>query len=336
MDRPGALTPQDAQRRLIGAVRSFTAQRRADDPGFADGGVCVGLSGGADSLALTAAAVHAGLAVHALVVDHRLQAGSAQAAREAVAQAVGLGAQASILPVTVHASGEGPEAAARTARYQALDRAREGRPVLLGHTVDDQAETVLLGLGRGSGARSLAGMSPWRAPWARPLLGVRRADTRAACAGWGLTVWDDPHNLDPRYTRVRVRTEVLPLLEEVLGGGVAAALARTAGLLQHDAHALDELAESLLERARDGDGLRVTALQEAPTALRTRALRAWIAERGGDGAGARTVEQVDALITHWHGQGPVAIGGDSEARLVVTRRSSVVTVCREPRGTPRG
>ncbi|MDI4659410.1 tRNA lysidine(34) synthetase, partial [Xanthobacter autotrophicus] len=125
----------------------------------------------------------------------------------------------------------GPEAAARVARYAALDAARRGRPVLLAHTLDDQAETVLLGLGRGSGARSLRGMAAWDAPWGRPLLGVRAADTRAACRDLGLEPWNDPHNTDPAFTRVRLRREVLPLLEDVLGGGVAEGLARTAALL---------------------------------------------------------------------------------------------------------
>ena len=103
--------------------------------------------------------------------------------------------------------GGGLEAAARRARYGALRAARPhpDSPVLLGHTLDDQAETVLLGLGRGSGARSLAGMRTWDPPWLRPLLGLRRADTAAACRSQGLTFWDDPHNVDPRFTRVRLR-----------------------------------------------------------------------------------------------------------------------------------
>ncbi len=136
----------------------------------------------------------------------------------------------------------GPEAAARTARYAALDAARDGAPVLLAHTLDDQAETVLLGLGRGSGSRSIAGMRPYDPPWCRPLLGVRRAVTRAACAELGLTPWQDPHNADRRFTRVRLRAEVLPLLEDVLGGGVAEALARTAAALREDTDTLDDLA----------------------------------------------------------------------------------------------
>src|SRR5699024_7646780 len=131
------------------------------------------------------------------------------------------------------------EAEAREARYAALDEARNGRSVLLGHTLDDQAETVLLGLARGSGTRSLRGMTAWSAPWGRPLLGVRAAVTRAACAEHGLDPWDDPHNVDPAFTRVRLRSEVLPLMENVLAGGVAEALARSAELFSVDDDALE-------------------------------------------------------------------------------------------------
>ncbi len=152
----------------------------------------------------------------------------------------------------------GPRRAARAARYERAGRRRRtGARVALGHTLDDQAETVLLGLGRGSGPRSVAGMVEDRETggvhWWRPLLGVRRETTRAACAAQGLPVWDDPWNADPAYTRVRLRTEVLPLLEDVLGGGVAPALARTAALLREDLDALDALAAAELARLADGD-----------------------------------------------------------------------------------
>ncbi|HEY0637582.1 MAG TPA: tRNA lysidine(34) synthetase TilS, partial [Pseudonocardiaceae bacterium] len=195
--------------------------------------VAVACSGGADSLALAEAAVRHGAEVHGLVVDHGLQAGSASVAARAAEQLTALGcAKAAVLTVPVDATAN-IEAAAREARYRALDAARPDAAalVLLGHTLDDQAETVLLGLGRGSGARSLAGMRELDPPWGRPLLGVRRADTVAACAELGLRPWQDPHNADPRFRRVRLRAEVLPLLEDVLAGGVAPALARTAAQL---------------------------------------------------------------------------------------------------------
>lgn len=318
MDRPGA---------LIGAVGAFARRYLSDD-----GPVCVALSGGPDSLALTAAAVRAGLTVEALVVDHGLQSGSAQVASNAASAAESLGAAARVLTVIVGSDG-GLEAAARSARYEALEAARGDRPVLLGHTLDDQAETVLLGLARGSGPASLSGMAEWRPPWGRPLLGLRRADTVAACAQWGLSPVDDPHNSDPRFTRVRVRTEVLPLMEDVLGGGVAQALARTADLLAADSEVLEELSSGLLELARKPEGLVVAELADAPAALRTRALRRWL--RDGDGVGelsSRVVAAVDALVVDWHGQGPVAVGGDLRTRRVVVRREGLLVVASVPRG----
>ncbi|WP_446224030.1 tRNA lysidine(34) synthetase TilS [Nocardia sp. IBHARD005] len=214
------------------------------------GPVVVGVSGGADSLALVAAAVVEADQVTAVVVDHQLQDGSAEVAERAAAQARALGCVAAmVVPVEVGRAG-GVEAAARAARYSALESVREGRPVLLGHTLDDQAETVLLGLARGSGGRSIQGMVAWNSPWGRPLLGVRRAQTVRMCADLGIEPWDDPHNADPGYTRVRVRTEVLPLLEDVLGGGVAQALVRTAEQLRADGSVLDAYADELLRAAR--------------------------------------------------------------------------------------
>ncbi|MCA2209508.1 tRNA lysidine(34) synthetase TilS [Nocardia rosealba] len=214
------------------------------------GPIVVALSGGADSLALVAGAVIECGAVTAVVVDHRLQDGSGEVARRAAEQALALGCvDAQVVAVEVGREG-GVEAAARAARYAALESVRDGRPVLLGHTLDDQAETVLLGLARGSGGRSIQGMAAWNEPWGRPLLGVRRAQTEQLCADLGLEAWRDPHNDDPAYTRVRVRNEVLPLLEDVLGGGVAQALARTADQLRADGAVLDDLARELLGAAR--------------------------------------------------------------------------------------
>lgn len=322
MDRTRALTVP-AQQELIGAVRGFAAAQ-----GFSS--VCVALSGGADSLALTAAAIRAGLDVHAVVVDHGLQAGSADVAARAAQTARDLGASAEVRSVVVDAVG-GLEAGARRARFAALEDARDGRPVLLGHTLDDQAETVLLGLGRGSGARSLAGMRAWRRPWGRPLLGVRRAQTRAACESWGLPVWDDPHNDDPRFTRVRLRTEALPLLEDVLGGGVAEALARTALQLQDDAEVLDGSAADLLEECAYGRVLDLDPLHEAPDAVRRRAVRSWLMSIGASEPSHRVVLAVDALVTDWHGQGPIAVGGDSGSRLVVSREAHRLQVTRGAR-----
>src|ERR1700694_2646302 len=223
----------------------------------------VALSCGSYSLALTALAA-AQRPTTALIVDHRLQRDSDRVAMAARDQATILGCvEAQVLCVDVGTSG-GPEAAARTARYRALDTARDGAPVLLAHTLDDQAETVLLGLGRGSGARSIAGMRPSDPPWCRPLLAVRRAVTHAACAELGLRAWQDPHNADRRFTRTRLRTEVLPLLEDVLGGGVAEALARTATALREDTDTLAALARQALADVGAGPALETGRLAALP------------------------------------------------------------------------
>ncbi|MEV0547804.1 tRNA lysidine(34) synthetase TilS [Nocardia salmonicida] len=303
--------------------------------------VVVGLSGGADSLALVAAAVVEAGEVTAVVVDHRLQDGSAEVAERAAERARALGcAAAVVVPVEVGREG-GVEAAARAARYEALESVRAGRPVLLGHTLDDQAETVLLGLARGSGGRSIQGMVAWKPPWGRPLLGVRRAQTVRMCADLGIEPWDDPHNADLRYTRVRVRNEVLPLLEQVLGGGVAKALVRTADQLREDGAVLDVYADELLRTARShgsgtGDNDRPTVsieiLATAPPALRRRAVRAWLADQGVTGLMNAHLQAIDELVSNWRGQGGVAVGGGPRGhRLVVTREHGTLAVRAQPR-----
>jgi tRNA(Ile)-lysidine synthase len=277
----------------------------------------VACSGGADSLALAAATVHCvgrlGLAVHGLVVDHQLQPGSRAVAQTAAQALRRLGCTAvRVLQITVDGPG-GPEAAARRARYAALRAAAPaGALVLLGHTLDDQAETVLLGLGRGSGPRSVAGMRELDPPWGRPLLGVRRAVTAAACVALDLVPWADPHNADPRFRRVRLRTEALPLLEDVLAGGVAQALARTAGQLQEDLDLLDEQAGALLAAARRDTGLDVAALAQVPAALRRRVLRRWLLDAGVAELTDAHLRAADNLIGRWSGQGAVRLPGDVE------------------------
>ncbi|MDH6112235.1 tRNA(Ile)-lysidine synthase [Kitasatospora sp. MAP12-15] len=293
--------------------------------------VLVAVSGGADSMALaTATAFEApklGLRVGAVTIDHGLQDGSADRAQQVVERLRALGLDpVEAVPVRVGRQG-GPEAAARDARYAALDEAAErlqALAVFLGHTRDDQAETVLLGLARGSGARSLAGMPAQKGRYRRPLLDLDRSATRQACAAQSIPVWDDPHNMDPAYTRSRVRHEVLPVLEKHLGGGVVQALARTARLFRDDADALDQWAATVerdLSRRdlRDGGGeLDAVKLAELPSAVRRRVLRR-TALRAGCPAGdlfARHLETVDLLVTGWRGQGPLHLPGGVE----VTRR----------------
>lgn len=307
---PATARPPAALGVVRTAVRRFLTAHRTGDA------VAVACSGGADSLALAAATVHCagglGLAVHGLVVDHRLQPDSQRVAQTAQERLRGLGATSvRVLEITVEGPG-GLEAAARRARYAALRAAAPaGALVLLGHTLDDQAETVLLGLGRGSGPRSVAGMRELDPPWGRPLLGVRRAVTLAACAGLGLTPWADPHNVDPRFRRVRLRTEVLPLLEDVLCGGVAQALARTAAQLREDLDLLDDQARTLLSDALAGPALQVAILRAAAAPVRRRALRRWLLDAGVPELTDAHLRAADDLVGRWSGQGAVWLPGDT-------------------------
>jgi tRNA(Ile)-lysidine synthase len=323
---------------MAGPHPAVAALRAAVRPGLiaTSGPVLVACSGGADSVALAAAlafeAPRAGRRVGAVTVDHGLQPGSAEQAQRTAALLRSLRLDpVLVVPVQVGAAG-GPEGAARDARTAALRAAaaEHGGTVALGHTLDDQAETVLLGLARGSGPRSVAGMVEHRPPMWRPLLGVRRETTRAACAAQELPVWDDPWNTDPAYTRVRLRAEVLPLLEEVLGGGVAAALARTAGLLREDLDALDALAATELDALLGADGgLPAGPLAELPAALRRRVLRGWLLRSGVPDLQAVHLAAVDALLTRWRGQGQADLPGGTG----VVRASGRLTVQRGARSS---
>ncbi|MGZ8715321.1 MAG: tRNA lysidine(34) synthetase TilS [Mycobacterium sp.] len=316
---------QSAVAALQAAVSAFSREHAIAGPRW-----CAALSGGADSLALTAAAAKV-MPTTALIVDHRLQADSGAVAATAREQALSLGCvEAQVLCVDVGTAG-GPEAAARTARYRALDTARGDSPVLLAHTLDDQAETVLLGLGRGSGARSIAGMRPLDPPWCRPLLGVRREVTQAACAELNLTPWQDPHNIDRRYTRARLRAEVLPLLEDVLGGGVAEALARTAAALREDTEMLDGLADRELAEVSTAGGLDTARLVDLPDAVRRRVIRGWLLAGGASSLTDKQIRGVDTLVTAWRGQGGVAVGSPMRSRrLIAGRRDGMLTLHTEP------
>ncbi|HCJ48774.1 MAG TPA: tRNA lysidine(34) synthetase TilS [Microbacterium sp.] len=281
--------------------------------------VVVGLSGGADSLALASAvgfeAPKLGLRAASVTVDHGLQEGSDAAALAAARLAAERGLDALVVRVEVGSTG-GPEAAARDARYRALgDAARDAgaAALLVAHTLDDQAETVLLGLARGSGGASLQGMAPVSdldgVPLIRPLLGVRRATTRAACAADGLEPWDDPHNADERFARVRTRHRVLPVLEAELGPGVAEALARTAEQLREDAEAfaemIDETIEDIVEPAEAGIAVSVAALAANPPALRHRIIRHVVASEFHVALTRSQTLEVARLVTDWSGQGPI-------------------------------
>jgi tRNA(Ile)-lysidine synthase len=299
------------------AVRRALA---AAEPGSAP--VLVACSGGADSLALLAAAVfearESPWPVVGVTVDHGLHEASAEVATRVVGQMAALGAdETASIRVSVQADGHGLEAAARQARYAVLEEIADrfgSATVLLGHTLDDQAETVLLGLARGGGGRSLAGMRRAFGVFRRPLLGLTREQTEQACRAQGIAWWTDPANQDPRFTRSRVRHTVLPLLEAELGPGVAQNLARTADLLRADVEHLDHLAGAAY--AALPDPLPVAALLDLAPAVRTRVLRLAALR-----AGARDAElfhdhvcALDALLTDWHGQGAVDLPGRVRAR----------------------
>jgi len=306
----------------------------------------VACSGGPDSTALASALAHeaprAGRRAGLMCVDHAWSPASAGVAQGVLLLAARLG----LTPAEVlHAPTARSEGAARTARRTALAEAAErlgAATVLLGHSLDDQAETVLLRLARGSGARSLAGMPAADALVRRPLLGLRRATTRAACRAEGLPVWDDPANDDPAFTRSRVRTQLLPALEQVLGPGAVPALARSADLLRADADALDALAGAAAARlgvgmtaaaARTAQQLPVAGLVELDPAVRARVLRR-AALCAGSSASALTAAHVaalDALVLQWSGQGPLHLPGIKASRadgtiyLVATETAPPVT-----------
>ncbi len=301
----------------VAAVRLAVRRSLADlEPGDT---VVVACSGGADSLALLAGtvfeAVPLSLQVIGATVDHGLQEGSREHADRVAEQMRSLGVAESVTArVNVEAPGLGPEAAAREARYAVLLQLAErfsARVVLLGHTLDDQAETVLLGLARGSGARALAGMRRDFEVYRRPLLDVTRADTETACLVEGVDFWTDPHNSDERFTRVRVRTKVLPLLEAELGPGVAATLARTADMLRADTAYLDRSAAEALVTAREDEALAVATLKGLDPAIRRRVLHLAAVEAGAPHAELfhSHVLEVERLVTDWHGQKWIELPG---------------------------
>lgn len=286
---------------------------------YLDGPVHIGLSGGADSLALVAAARAEGAAVTAICVDHGLQPGSAEVAATAAGQARYLGAQAEVVAVEV-APGSGMEAAARAARYAAF--ARLTPEIWVAHTMDDQAETHILAGLRGNPGGMLDASSRPGLRVIRPLLGVRRSDTLGACAELGLRPWSDPQNSDPAFRRVAVRERVLPLLAEITGGDPVPALATAAGRAARDAHVLEGVVD---KRRGEWSGGFPVALAAEAQALRTRMLADFLRGHGIDVSAAR-LNAVDRLLTDWHGQGGVAVGKTATGRLEVVRRGGKLMI----------
>ncbi len=287
--------------------------------------VMVACSGGADSLALAAAtafeAPRAELRAGAIVIDHAMQEGSGIVAAETAQKLAKLGLYPVEIRTVVVGSEGGPEAAARTARYAALDKVAEeagANAILLGHTLNDQAETVLLGLARGSGAKSLNGMAPISEKglsglYLRPLLGIKRETTEAFCTDSGLEPWRDPMNKDEAYTRVRVRQNLLPALEAELGPGIAEALARTAETLREDDEVLAELAmAAYLKVAKEGAtqiSIGVQEFKDLPLAIRHRVVALAAVVLQAPMLARVHILAIDELVDSWHGQKPLTLPG---------------------------
>jgi tRNA(Ile)-lysidine synthase len=300
------------------AVKPFLEKLEAGDT------FLVAVSGGADSLALAQAlfieSQPLALNAIAITVDHQLQENSDRQAERVAEQLKEIGYGQVIVKKVVVIIDAGLESGARDARYAALNESVEETKavkVFLGHTRNDQAETVLLGLARGSGARSLSGMATENGIYIRPLLSITREETESACKEWGLDIWNDPHNLNTEFTRVKVRREVIPYLEEHLDPGISRALVRSAALLRDDADALDLWAE------REATDLECDRLALLPKAIRTRIIRK-AALAAGATPGKLTFEQVgaiDALICAWKGQGEVSLAGGVKVERISGRLS---------------
>ena len=292
--------------------------RKAVKPWIADSSqtILFGCSGGTDSMALALALFLEAnqTKVIPVVVDHGLQDGSAQIASQTISKLKKIGYTQVETAVAQVKITDGLEASARRARYQIFNQFIDTyRPkyFLLAHTLNDQAETVLLGLARGSGARSLSGMAVENNIYVRPLLKISRQTTVAACHEGGIEIWSDPHNDDLRFARVRARKNVLPNLEENLGPGITEALVRSADLLRDDADALDSFALEYFAQT-DPLNLSVNELERLPRAIRTRVLRLAIYQAGAP-AGSLSAEHIngaEALISDWHGQKELSLPGD--------------------------
>ena len=279
----------------------------------------IAVSGGADSLALAAAcefeAKKLGLKIAAAVIDHSLQKGSDKVAAQTAKTLAALGFEEVVVKKIAVGKAGGPEAAARTARYTALETLRQKTKshfVVLGHTSSDQAETVLLGLVRGSGSKSLSGMSEKTGFLLRPLLGIERATTEAFCKDSGIKYWSDPQNKDEKFLRVMIRKHVLPFLEKQLGGSVAASLVRTSDQLREDNSYLESQADKSFKKYAKVSGSGISfdakAIEKLPAAILNRVIK-----KALDGFGSESsrthVLAVSDLVLSWHGQKPLALPG---------------------------
>lgn len=283
--------------------------------------ILLAVSGGADSLLLAAAtnleAVKVGIQLSAIVVDHQLQSGSGEVAELTQKRLSELGiTEVKISQVEVVGAG-GMEAAARRARYEALDTEADrigAVAIFLGHTEDDLAETVLLGLARGSGTRSLSGMAFQVGKYVRPFLELTRSQVLAACKESGIEFWNDPQNQELNFARVRVRNEILPKMEKEIGPGISRALARTSRILREDADALDLIAGEIFTNLADPTQIPIESISDLPIAVRKRVIKQAIEAMGAPSLSAEQILEVEALVGAWKGQGPVALAGGITAR----------------------
>jgi len=284
-------------------------------------GVVVAVSGGADSLLLAFSLFlereELALSIHAVVIDHQLQENSGAIALETKRALEKFGIESiTIIPVEVEKR-DGIEADARRARYQALvefARKVSALRIFLGHNQDDLAESVLLGLTQGSGTKSLAAMRVDDGLYVRPFLALEREVIRQACQEVKLDYWNDPHNDDERFTRVKIRKKILPLLEAEIGPGIAEALARSARIFREDSDALDALADEIYATLPDPTAMEIGHLEGLPVALRKRVIRRALASLGATRISAEQLSWVDALVSQWHGQKEVALPAGVTAR----------------------
>ena len=317
------LSPSQGQLRL--AVRQCLAAHTK--PGQK---LLVAVSGGADSLALAAAtefeAKKLGLKIAAAVIDHALQKNSDKVAAQTAKTLSALGFEEVVVKKVSVGKAGGPEAAARTARYTALETIRQQTKahfVVLGHTSSDQAETVLLGLVRGSGAKSLSGMSEKTGVLLRPLLGIDRATTEAFCADSAIKYWSDPQNQDKKYLRVLIRKHILPFLEKQLGGSVATSLIRTSDQLREDNSYLEAQADKSFKNSAKvsaaGISFDAKALEKLPAAILNRVIKKALDSFGSESSRSHVLAVSD-LVLSWHGQKPLALPG-----VRVVRKGNSIT-----------
>lgn len=283
--------------------------------------VVVAVSGGADSLLLAHCLVLEGadlaLTIHGVVIDHQLQPNSGEIALEAKNSLIQLGiTSVDVIAVNVDKR-DGIEADARRARYEALNAYAKkvgAAAIFLGHNQDDLAESVLLGLTQGAGTKSLAGMAEHDGIYRRPFLTVSREEVLMACAEAQITYWSDPHNDDERFTRVKIRKQVIPFLESEMGPGIKEALARSARIFREDSDALDTLTDEIFATIADPSSIEIALLEPLPSAVRKRVIRRALARLGASRVTAEQLGWVDALISQWRGQKEVALPAGVTAR----------------------